>query len=113
VTDRNTAGERLREAFQSLGRSSGREPSHDDLERIWRAVAGELPAPERRDLVDRMASDPALAEAWRVAHDLSRSAARARRATPARRDMPWWTQPWGAAAAVAVALVAGFLLQRC
>ena len=64
--------EPLRQAFQALPASTGDACGIEDLDRVWAAVAGELPADERRALVDRMAIDPALAEAWRVAHALRR-----------------------------------------
>jgi hypothetical protein len=111
VTDRREADERLREAFQSLGGTSREEPSEEELDRIWRAVSGELPAPERRDLVDRMASDPALAEAWRVAQELWRAAPQ-RASAATMHDVRWWTRSWfAAAAAVLIAVAAGVLFQ--
>ena len=62
----------LRDAFRSLADGVGGECSAGDLERVWLAVSGELAAPERRALVERMATEPALAEAWRVAQELWR-----------------------------------------
>jgi hypothetical protein len=53
VTDRHVPDAELREAFQSLGHTAD-DPSPADLDLIWRAVTGELPSPERRNLVDRM-----------------------------------------------------------
>ncbi len=53
----------LRAAFQALAESSTGECSREDLDRIWLAVGGELPAAERRDIVERLASEPAWAEA--------------------------------------------------
>jgi hypothetical protein len=64
--------EPLRQAFQALPASTAAECGAEDLDRVWAAVAGELPADERRALVERMAIDPVLAEAWRVAHALRR-----------------------------------------
>ena len=110
VIDRDAADERLRRAFQSLGETSREAPADEDIQRIWRAIAGELPAEERRELVDRMASDPALAESWRAAQELSRSAGQ-RAPAAARREMPWWTQSWVAAAVVMFAVGAGLVLQ--
>jgi hypothetical protein len=100
VTDRRLSDEELRKAFQSLGQTSHEEPAAADLDEVWRAVAGELPADERRALVDRMARDPALAESWRVARDLYREAAPGAASTPVRRSIPSWM------AAAAVLLVA-------
>jgi hypothetical protein len=81
--------------YQALGEASHEEHSSEELDRIWRAVAGELPAAERRDLVDRMATDPALAEAWRAALELQRASASAE-ATTGRS----WSRSWLAAAAL-------------
>jgi hypothetical protein len=72
VSDPQMSDEQLRDAFQALGQSSGGEVSAADLERVWKAVTGELPADERRELVDRTSREPALAEAWRVAHELDK-----------------------------------------
>jgi hypothetical protein len=63
----------LREAFQSLAEHSPGGCSADDLERIWKAVSGELPAQERHEVVARLAESPAWAEAWRIAEDLWRA----------------------------------------
>jgi len=111
VIDRHAADDRLREAFQSLGDTDGRDLSAAEIDRIWQAVSGELPAPERRELVDRMAGDPALAEAWRVAHELWRAS---RQTTAARTPgLGSWTRPWLAAAAVLLIGVAiGIVVQR-
>ena len=100
VTDRHLSDEELRKAFQSLGQTSHDEPSAADLDAVWRAVAGELPADERRALVDRMAGDPALAESWRVARELHREAMPGAASAPVRRSIPSWM------AAAAVLLVA-------
>lgn len=103
VTDRPADDGRLKETFQALGETSQRELSPEEIDRVWRAVSGELPAEARRDLVDRMAGDPALAEAWRSAQELSRAAA----AGAAREErVPWraaWRASWLAAAAVLIA----------
>jgi hypothetical protein len=89
----------LRNAFQALGETSGGRCSEEDLERIWRAVAGELPAAERRELVDRLATDPACAEAWRVADELWRASEGEGTATAVQPGRSW-TPSWLAAAAV-------------
>jgi hypothetical protein len=111
VTDRQAADQALREAFQALADSSHDELPPDDLDRIWRAVSGELSVEERRALVDRMATDPGVAEAWRVAQELwSASSLQTPAVSPAAR---FWTRPWLAAAAVLVMGVAiGLVFQR-
>lgn len=96
MSDRHSNDETLRGAFQALSDSSGSECSPADLDRIWRAVEGELPADERRELVERLATDPACAEAWRVAHELRRSLA----TTAVQKPRPWRSTSWLAAAAV-------------
>jgi hypothetical protein len=105
VTGRQTADESLRAAFRALGDTARETCSEEDLERIWRAVAGELPAAERRVLVDRMATDPACAEAWRVAEELRRASQgeSISSATPLVRS---WSRSWLATAAVLVLGVA-------
>jgi hypothetical protein len=101
VSGRHADDESLRSAFQALADSSG-ECSRDDLDRIWLAVSGELPADERRELVERLATDPACAEAWRVAHELRRNLPTA---LVHERRPAWRSAPWLAAAA-AVLLIA-------
>ena len=103
VTDRHVEDGRLKETFQALGEAPHRELSPEEIERVWRAVSGQLPAEERRDLVDRMAGDAALAEAWRSAQELSRAAAA--RATSEGRvpRSGMWRASWLAAAAVLIA----------
>ena len=63
----------LRDAFQSVAAQSSRDCTSEEVERIWLAVSGTLEIEQRRDLIDRMATDPALAQAWRVAHELERA----------------------------------------
>lgn len=57
---------------EALEQRSGGKTSHAhvDAEQIWRAVHGELPADDLGALVDRMAVDPDLQLAWRLAHEL-------------------------------------------
>lgn len=43
----------------------------DTMDQIWRAVRGELPAPELVALLERVRQEPDLAEAWRVARAVS------------------------------------------
>jgi hypothetical protein len=96
VSGRHPDAEDLRRAFQALADSSG-ECSREDLDRIWLAVSGELPAGQRRELVERLATDPACAEAWRVAHELRRNLPTA---LVQERRPAWRSAPWLAAAAV-------------
>jgi hypothetical protein len=73
-------------------------------ERIWLAVSGALPAEERRELVERTITDPACAEAWRIANELwqaSQSSA-AGDGPVASRPAARWAPRWMAAAAVLV-----------
>ena len=99
----------LRSAFQALSDSSVSECSQADLDRIWRAVDGELPADERRELVERLATDPACAEAWRVALELRRSLS----GTAVREQRPVWrSSPWLAAAAVLLIAASVILVSR-
>ena len=92
--------ERLAHAFRSL--ADGAEVGLPDevREQIWHAVSGSLPAEERRVLVDRMASDPAYAEAWRIAHEMWTAAQGATPAAPPVRPVRRWAPAWLAAAAV-------------
>ena len=97
MSDRHSNDEALRSSFQALSDWASSECPQADLDRIWRAVEGELPADERRELVERLATDPACAEAWRVAHELSRSLP----TTATRERRPTWrSAQWLAAAAV-------------
>jgi hypothetical protein len=98
---------RLQTAFRALSESPAPEVSEEVVERIWLAVSGELPADERRELIDRMASDPACAEAWRVAHELwlsSQGFAEPSLVHPPTRR--WWSPRLAAAAALLVATTA-------
>jgi hypothetical protein len=120
------AVERLRAAFRS-----GDAPEQDgepvDPDRIWRAVTGESSPEERREVIARVAADPAWATAWRLAHALSQAAAAAPQEAPAsvtspadlraRRDTEGsrsrgrrfhfaWSRPvWGAVATAALVLI--------
>jgi hypothetical protein len=114
VTDERAADETLRAAFQVLGDANRDECSSADLDRIWRAMDGTLDTDERRELIDRLATEPALAEAWRVAHEL-RAASRVgvdAGAAP-RQPAAGWRRGWLAAAAVLLAAVSAvFVFQR-
>jgi hypothetical protein len=113
VTPSADADARLKEAFRSLAATSPRKAPDDAIERVWRAVAGELPAEERRELVDRVAADPAYAEAWRIAHEL-RQAERGDSEGVAPAASPSWSPAWlGLAAALLFAVgVAIVQIQR-
>jgi hypothetical protein len=73
VTTPHDVDDRLKDAFRAISADSRIDATEADVERVWRAVSGDLPAAERRDVVDRMASEPAVADAWRVAHELRRA----------------------------------------
>ena len=107
----HSGDERLRRAFQARTARPDGECTSDDLDRIWRAVSGELPAAERRRLVDRLARDPACAEAWRVATELW-EASGAVRQDDAHTRSRLWSAPWLAAAAVLVLAVGAALVIR-
>jgi hypothetical protein len=66
--------ERLRASFRAEDVPEG-EPV--DAERVWLAVTGELTAEERRAVVERVAADPAWAQAWRLARAMSQAASAA------------------------------------
>lgn len=59
----------LRQAFSALADDG--DPREVDNERIWQAVRGELSQDERHAVIEEMADNPAMAEAWRIAHALS------------------------------------------
>ena len=103
MTDHRASDERLRAAFQSLGDTAHDPPAPEDMERIWRAASGELPPEERRELVDRMATESGLAESWRLAHELQRGVAPAQGADV--RHGRWWMQRWVAVAALVLLTV--------
>lgn len=114
MTDERAADETLRAAFQGLGDANRDECSSGDIDRIWRAMDGTLETNERRELIDRLATEPALAEAWRVAHELHAvSGVDADTRAAARRPVAGWRRGWLAAAAVVLAGVSAvFVFQR-
>jgi hypothetical protein len=73
--------ERLREAFRASD-APEREGEPVDADRIWLAVTGESSPEERREVIARVAADPAWATAWRLAHALSQAAANAPQEAP-------------------------------
>ena len=102
----------LKAAFRDLAAASDEACTTEEVDRIWRAAAGDLDADSRRDLVDRMAASPAAAEAWRVAQvmrDVQGYGAPA--VTPARHS---WSPAWiGLAAALTLTVGLGlFQLNR-
>jgi hypothetical protein len=103
VTETRKSDERLAAAFRAIEDSSDAAVSDSERERIWLAVSGVLPAEERRVLVEQMATRPAYAEAWRVAHEMWQ-ASQGRATEPAdtsvSRYVRRWTAQWVAAAAV-------------
>ena len=93
----------LQEAYQAAVASSSGDCATEDVEMVWRAVAGDLDAERRRDLIDRMSTNPALAHAWRVAVELSR--ARGGNEAAGRQSVRWLpTAVMGLAAALIVAV---------
>ncbi|RKH54157.1 hypothetical protein [Corallococcus aberystwythensis] len=101
-----------------------------DAERVWLAVTQALPAEERRAVIEKVAADPAWAQAWRLAKAMSQAAAEAQKAStvaeaeapakvvplaarrePARRV--WQGRPaWAAMAATLVVLVGTVVVLR-
>lgn len=63
----------LRDAYQAAIAGSAGDCAPEDVDGVWEAVAGRLDVERRRELIDRMATDPALAQAWRVALELDRA----------------------------------------
>ncbi|NOK11934.1 hypothetical protein [Corallococcus exercitus] len=68
--------ERLRTAL----REDDAQGEPVDADRVWLAVTNALPAEERREIVEKVAADPAWAQAWRLAKAMSQAAAEAERA---------------------------------
>lgn len=69
--------DKLRESYlAALGGSAPEASEAPDAALIWEAVSGTgtLAAERRREVVDRVATDPAWAEAWRLAVEVYRSA---------------------------------------
>ncbi|GMT97532.1 hypothetical protein KH5H1_16510 [Corallococcus caeni] len=71
--------ERLRTAL----REDDAQGEPVDADRVWLAVTNALPAEERREIVEKVAADPAWAQAWRLAKAMSQAAAEAERAPSA------------------------------
>ena len=73
MTEQRGSDERIAEAFRALEDTQGADVPEDLRERIWLAVSGALPPEERRELVERTATDPQCAETWRVASEMWRA----------------------------------------
>jgi hypothetical protein len=108
VADREA--EALRAAYEAALEDGW--PDDADLDRIWGAVAGELPPAARREVVDEVARNPSWAVAWRIAHELAQGAAEsaAPRPAPPRRWGPLITS-LALAAGLLLAVGLGFLLR--
>lgn len=106
--------EALRMAWR--GRRPGPAPSEGcpPASDLWSAVRGDLPAEARRAVVDHTSSCAACAEAWRLAVALVPDpipvAEKAPRSVLAWLPRPGALTPLATAAAVVVALAAGFWL---
>lgn len=85
---------------------------HPDPDRLWAALAGELPAEERRALVDHVALCAACAEDWRMAAALQREMREdERQSRPASDAMPTVVAgPWRRMRAPLVAAAAAVVL---
>ncbi|MDX1501350.1 MAG: hypothetical protein R3325_03230 [Thermoanaerobaculia bacterium] len=100
--------ELLRRAFGArTQRPSGEACAGRD--EIWRAVAGELAAPQRRKIVDHLAACAVCAEEWRLAVELGASDASATRDSTATKSP---RHSWQLAAAALAVLLAGALAWR-
>ena len=80
----------------------GAAPDAADEERVWRAVAGELPAEELESLVEAAARDPELARSWRLARELHAAGAAASGARVVSFPSRAVPLRWAAAAALLV-----------
>ena len=101
--ERHDGDERLRAAFQAR-RTTATHESCPAAAELWSAVRGEGTLESRRALIDHTSACGACAEAWRLAKDVSRDLASARR--------PWQRSfaPLAAAAALVLALGGGVWL---
>lgn len=102
----------LQAAYQAAVASASGDCTPEDVELVWRAVSGDVDVERRRDLIDRMSTNPALAQAWRVAVELSR--ARGAGEATGRRSVRWLPAAvMGLAAALIVAVgVRAILVNR-
>jgi hypothetical protein len=113
VSEHRLSDDTLRQAFQAVKVPAADACTPDDLDRIWRALGGELPAAERRRLVERLSTEPALAEAWRGVHHLQHRVPAATATSPRPRMSSWWrASRVAAAAALVLAAVTVMVLRR-
>ncbi len=99
--------ESLRQAFASRSEKVLAGDRCPEPDRIWAALRGDLPAPERRGVVLHTARCPACAEDFRLAAQLAEAAGER---MPRARDesattWTWWTRGFAAAAAVVLVAV--------
>ena len=108
--------EALRAAFRGRPAESASPDGCPSAADVWSAVRGELSAEERRAIVSHTASCAACAEAWRLALDVTPDPLPVAAATrpSAFAGLPWPSAfaPLAAAAALVMALGAGFWLLR-
>ncbi|HVQ30119.1 MAG TPA: zf-HC2 domain-containing protein [Vicinamibacteria bacterium] len=106
--------ERLRAALRALAEDARPRADCPPSERLWQAVRAELPAEQRREIVDHIAGCPACAEAWRLAVEIDPDA----RPTAAASQRPWLAAFFEArhlvplAASLLIATTAGVVLLR-
>ncbi len=102
MTDFGNDLERLRARYvESLRDSTTSTGDAPDAELIWEAVSGALPSEERRLVVDRVAVDPAWAEAWRLASEIHGAVA------SQRASAGFWQSHRYLAAAASLAILVG------
>jgi hypothetical protein len=113
--------DRLRESYLAALREATSDAAEGpDAGLIWEAVSGALPAERRREVVDRVATDAAWAEAWRLAVEIHGSLGEGAEVaspsspsdTSAQASGFWKRFGTLAAAASILALVGGGLLVR-
>jgi hypothetical protein len=100
---------RLPQAFAALAEDAVPGADCPEPERLWSAVAGELPATDARSLVLHTAACPSCAESWRLARALVGETHVRRPATARTR---WRGGPLSMAAAVAAVVLAGGAVLR-
>lgn len=91
----------LRKAFAASPGDGGER----DLQAVQRALDGETSPAEMRALLDRMAEDPELAEAWRLGFRLRRELRSDETASRGRASLRRWGLATAVAAVLAVAVV--------
>jgi hypothetical protein len=96
-------GRELRGAYQAALEGAAAAGPDVDEDRVWRAVTGDLPAAERRQVVELVARHPSWALAWSLARELAAASPETREAPPAARRR-------GGGAPPILALAAGLVL---